>query len=430
MTDTTELPDGDFVVEGDTEWFRIDNYDQLDPFLMTLVTSDDQWMYVSSSGALAAGRHSAEHSLFPYETDDRLHRAGGSTGPFTLIRTGDRLWEPFSAATPLSVARRSVAKSVAGDQLRFSEHHPELGLTFSYTWAAAGEFGLVRRCEITADPDQPPTTVEVLDGLVNILPAGVELVSQQMTSTLVDAYRRSELVAGSGLALFTLEALVADKADPAEALLATTIWNFGLDDHTVALSENQTRAFRSGSALEPEHLAVGRKGAYLVSTEITVHPDAPARWGLVADVGQDHLDISELQHRLSSPDLVADVEAAIEDSHHSLLEIVAAADGIQHTTDRRATVHHFANMLFNCMRGGSFTTDHRVEVARVDRFIASRNHGAHARFGPIAKSLEPVVEITTLRSAVKADVDLSRLVNEYLPLTFSRRHGDPSRPWN
>ena len=55
---------------------------------MTVVTSDDQWMYVSSSGALAAGRHSAGHSLFPYETDDRLHRGAGLTGPLTLIRSG------------------------------------------------------------------------------------------------------------------------------------------------------------------------------------------------------------------------------------------------------------------------------------------------------------------------------------------------------
>ncbi|MFW2383320.1 MAG: hypothetical protein ACN4GZ_16320, partial [Acidimicrobiales bacterium] len=200
--------------------------------------------------------------------------------------------------------------------------------------------------------------------------------------------------------------------------------------HTVVLSEDQTRAFRSGCALEPEHLAIGRKGAYLVSTTLTVASDAPASWGLVAAVGQDHVDISELRHRLSSSDLVADVEAAIENSYRSLLEIVVAADGVQHTSDQRATVHHFANVLFNCMRGGSFTADHRVEVAQVDRFIASRNRPAHVRFGPIAETLEPVVEITTLRSAVKADVDLSRLVNEYLPLTFSRRHGDPSRPWN
>ncbi|MFM7157985.1 MAG: hypothetical protein ACKO0Y_09240, partial [Bacteroidota bacterium] len=28
------------------------------------------------------------------------------------------------------------------------------------------------------------------------------------------------------------------------------------------------------------------------------------------------------------------------------------------------------------------------------------------------------------------DSHLLRLASEYLPLTFSRRHGDPSRPWN
>lgn len=28
------------------------------------------------------------------------------------------------------------------------------------------------------------------------------------------------------------------------------------------------------------------------------------------------------------------------------------------------------------------------------------------------------------------DADLIRLTAEYLPLKFSRRHGDPSRPWN
>lgn len=34
------------------------------------------------------------------------------------------------------------------------------------------------------------------------------------------------------------------------------------------------------------------------------------------------------------------------------------------------------------------------------------------------------------KAAKIADPDLQRLCYEYLPLTFSRRHGDPSRPWN
>ena len=40
-----------------------------------------------------------------------------------------------------------------------------------------------------------------------------------------------------------------------------------------------------------------------------------------------------------------------------------------------------------------------------------------------------VVELIAAMSASKVP-DLLRLAYEYLPLTFSRRHGDPSRPWN
>ena len=32
--------------------------------------------------------------------------------------------------------------------------------------------------------------------------------------------------------------------------------------------------------------------------------------------------------------------------------------------------------------------------------------------------------------ASNTDLQLERLCREYLPLSFSRRHGDPSRPWN
>ena len=83
-----------------------------------------------------------------------------------------------------------------------------------------------------------------------------------------------------------------------------------------------------------------------------------------------------------------------------------------------ATVHHFANVLFNSMRGGSFAEDHRVEVADVQRFIASRNRFAGHRFGPIANDLEPTVEIGILRSAVQADVDLAAAGERVPPAHF------------
>ena len=40
------------------------------------------------------------------------------------------------------------------------------------------------------------------------------------------------------------------------------------------------------------------------------------------------------------------------------------------------------------------------------------------------------LEQLQLRVDQTSDPDLKRLAREYLPLAFSRRHGDPTRPWN
>ena len=62
--------------------------------------------------------------------------------------------------------------------------------------------------------------------------------------------------------------------------------------------------------------------------------------------------------------------------------------------------------------GGNRPNDAKVGFAAVDG-IAIRSHcGSH------------------VGESVSIDADLTRLAYEYLPLTFSRRHGDPSRPWN
>ena len=57
----------------------------MSPFLMTLTSGYDHWMYVSSTGCLTAGRSEAKYSIFPYVTDDLLHKNAHFTGPITLI---------------------------------------------------------------------------------------------------------------------------------------------------------------------------------------------------------------------------------------------------------------------------------------------------------------------------------------------------------
>jgi hypothetical protein len=424
-------PTGRIELIDGLEWYVIDDVDLLDPFLVTLTSPDDHWAFVSSSGAMTLGRRDAGRALFPYVTDDQLHRAGGRAGPVTMLRVDGEVWEPFAPHTAIGAVRRSLAKTLEGDRLRFEERHPGLGLTFRATLASADEHGFIRRCELVREVGHGPVSVEVLDGLVDVLPPNVLLELQQTSSTLVDAYRRSEVVPGTDAALYALEARITDGADAAESLCANLVWSRGLDDGRVALSERQLRAFRSGEPVRSEQLTTGVKGAYLRAATVTLAAGGTARWALVADVHLDHVEIARrLRWLEETTDPVAAVDDAVERSHAQLVALVASQDGLQRSGDRAADGHHLASTLFNAMRGGALLDDHRVRVDDVVASVAVRNRPAAERIRPLLEGLDDVVEIDTVREAVGADRELVRLVDEYEPFTFSRRHGDPSRPWN
>src|SRR5512141_440982 len=91
---------GEFVdMLGDT-FYKIHNYDRLAPFFMSIVSSSNHWLFISSTGGLSAGRVSAEQALFPYYTDDKITENNENTGSKSifLVTRGERtyLWEPFS----------------------------------------------------------------------------------------------------------------------------------------------------------------------------------------------------------------------------------------------------------------------------------------------------------------------------------------------
>ena len=64
---------GSFVKLKSGEYYRIENSDQMSPFLMSIVSDSDHWMFISSNGALTAGRKDPNNALFPYVTDDKIH---------------------------------------------------------------------------------------------------------------------------------------------------------------------------------------------------------------------------------------------------------------------------------------------------------------------------------------------------------------------
>src|SRR5882724_9941692 len=56
--------DGQQVVLDGEEFYRIANSDQQRPFFLSIVSSADHWMFISSNGALTAGRHHPDLALF------------------------------------------------------------------------------------------------------------------------------------------------------------------------------------------------------------------------------------------------------------------------------------------------------------------------------------------------------------------------------
>jgi hypothetical protein len=103
----------------------------------------------------------------------------------------------------------------------------------------------------------------VLDGIRNILPYGVNTNLQQSLSTLLDGYKRCELVDG-GLGIFNLSSILTDRAEPSESLKATTVWSKGLDHPTYLLSEQQVEAFALNHEVETEVDVKGRRGSYYI----------------------------------------------------------------------------------------------------------------------------------------------------------------------
>ena len=426
---------GPVAFEGQ-EFLCIRDYRSLPPFLMTVPSDTDLWMFVSSSGGLTAGRTDPDGALFPYATVDELHDAHHHTGPVTILRVrhagaGERTWEPF-AARPGADGRvdAHLYKHPLGTPLVFGAVHRDLQLAFRQRWAACDAFGHVRTAEIV-NLGSRPVSVTLLDGVRNVLPFGAPLALYQHSGSLVDAYKRSELDHATGLGIFSLTSRISDRAEPAEELRANTVWMQGLTGE-VHLEPEVIDAFRARRETSPVHRLNGRRGNYLVRAVLELAPGKHARWHLAADAGRDHTQVAALRERLRAGDVAGDIERALAEAAANLRRNVASADGLQLTADPCAALHHTANVLYNNMRGGVFANHHQVPATDLATFVRTRNQPAASRHARWLAELPAELPVDALyaRAAATGDPDLERLALEYLPLHFGRRHGDPSRPWN
>ncbi|MGI9472872.1 MAG: hypothetical protein ACR2NZ_15135, partial [Rubripirellula sp.] len=454
-------------VEFDGEcWYKISDCAGMAEFFICPVSSGDHWMFVSSRGAISAGRKNPNASLFPYYSSDKLVDSIACTGPLTILRVHgngdeDTNWQPFSGRVEAGQEiTRNLYKNFLGNRLLFEEVNHSLQLTFRYGWSFGDRFGFVRDAQLSSF-SRLPTRVTVLDGIQNVLPYGIEQNFQLRFSNLCDAYKKSELLDDSKLGVFYLSSIPTDRAEPSEGLRATTVWHHGLQNADVLVSGEQVDRFRDGMPVIGERDVRGKRGAYFVVFEQTLD-GVPAdvksfdgmtkdfaneasqvsasqvsasavSWGLVADVNQDHSDVVSLSREVcNTRDLRSAIDSDVARNESRLLSIVSSTDGRQQGANQLRVQRHQSNVLFNAMRGGLPRHGYEVSSQALCRHVQHFNRSTFERNRSFLEGLDTSVNLPKLLTVVNeiGDPDLSRLVLEYLPFTFSRRHGDPTRPWN
>ena len=445
-------PKGLFTTLNGEQFYKIENYDHMDDFFMTITSASDIWNFCWSQGGITAGRIDCDHAVFPYYTADKVSDAKSYTGSYTAILAGDTLWEPFASLSASPALRRlaeknisrNIYKNTAGTEVWFEEINEELKLSFRYGWTSSPKYGLVKKSVLTNLSDKA-LSVKVLDGCRNILPACVTADFQNNNSVLLDAYKKTDLDSESRLALFAVSSIVTDKAEPSEGLFANVSW-FNTNDELFLNPEAPFEFAEKGSVTAMEVIKGKRPAAYIckevslpaASSSLRAEGEA-ITWYQVFDTRLDAAKIALLKKELADRTaLTKALETDIADGKKLMETYIAEADGFQNTAETMTCVHHSENVMFNIMRGGFFANGGKISLTDFVKFVGQRN-----------KALVKTAEKVSAKVAAAADKDgfvnygeleaavqklmnpqLSRLFYEYMPLTFSRRHGDPSRPWN
>ncbi len=431
-----ESVDGEFVTLDNERYYKISNYNQMPPFFMSVVSNSDQWMFIWSNGALSAGRQDPDHALFPYYTADKIRDYAGQTGNkniiFVKIKDRKYLWEPFSEQYEgVYKIERNCYKNQYGNKLIFEEINHDLEVTFQYAWMNSEKYGFVKKSRIINESGKE-VGIEVLDGIRNILPHGLQQRFQNEYSSLGDGYKKNELIPETGLGIFSMSSIPTDKAEPNEALRATTVWSTGIDAQNILISSRQLDNFRQNKNIEQKTDVRAARGAYFVNSTFNLKSKQEKEWYIVAEIDQDTASVASLNEKIKEDSLEENLEKDIEFGTQKLAEAVASADGMQKTADQLSSSRHLSNTLFNIMRGGYFCDSYQIKRDDFIQFVRNANDKVYAMYQDFLNKMPEIIHYNELISQIEEQNSsvLEKLCYEYLPLAFSRRHGDPSRPWN
>ena len=280
----------------------------------------------------------------------------------------------------------------------------------------------------------------MVDGVQNLLPAGLGRRFQLEYSTLGDAYKDSELDPDTGLGIFRLSSIPVDarRAERGFARDHRLVGRAAATPHYSAVGRAARRVSAADATSTPERRLRGRRGGLLrqrgfvagAAARAALHPGGRRRAGqrppwrppCACCVRRSTLAARCRSRRRGARD-------------RSLARIVAArrwpADRRRRAGQRPALRQRACSTV---MRGGIPARGLPDQPRRLCPLLAAPATDAlcerQRRPGGSFAGRDPARRSCWRGARARRDPDLERLAHEYLPLTFSRRHGDPSRPWN
>ena len=435
MQNAKSKVNGSFVRFMNDDFYKIENYDEMDNFFMSITSSSDIWNFCWSQGGITAGRVDSNNAVFPYYTADKVFDARSYTGSFTAVRivseNKEYYWQPFyDQGKDNYTIQRNIYKNTTGTKVYFEEINTDLELTFMYGWTSSDSYGLVRHACLTNKGTQKKE-IYILDGAQNIMSSCTTSDFQNENSILLDAYKKTDIDPSSNLAVFAVSSIVSDKAEPCEGLYANISW-FSTNDEVYTDPETPS-FFKRKDKIPFTKVLKGRRPSCFIHRNITLQSSESEQWFQVFDTHLDSSDIALIQKELQDKnDITKKLVQNIQQGIDKMKSYINLADGIQHTGNMTACVHHSANVMFNIMRGGIFLNEDRIQKNDFLLFVSQKNLLLLDSAEKVLDSCNAEITYEELKHCIKksGNIHLLRIFYDYMPLSFSRKHGDPSRPWN
>ena len=136
-------------------------------------------------------------------------------------KAGCLVWAPFSDQAECDESlHRKVRKNLYGNHIVLEENNTVEQLVCRVSWRPSERFGFVRKVELV-NTGTAAVDLEVMDGLCNLMPSGLNQRFQNEFSILGDAYKQTELAMPGNIGIYHLSSVPTDLADPMESLKAS-----------------------------------------------------------------------------------------------------------------------------------------------------------------------------------------------------------------